>query len=157
MQKIIKRANSSGLRKAEQIVSKIPVDKHDCLCSKLTENKLYTTCPRSSEYGMRKYQILCDNCGDSVAFIYATDESLTDWCDLHYTCFNDGKYWHGCMSVNISPIDQSLGFECSCGQDTRDFRANNTLPNNVLIKIIERNSKGREFNKKDSKFKVIKL
>jgi hypothetical protein len=106
---------------------------------------------------MEQYKVSCANCGDDIALVYATDKALTDWCDLHYTCYSDGKNWHGCMAVNISPIDSSLGFECSCGQDTRDFRANNTLPQNILDKLIEKSSVGKAFGKPSSKFKVTKI
>lgn len=147
----------------KNIIATFPYDRFNCECvneisrlkqdSKL-KSKFYD-CPRSLL--MDKYKIVCSNCGDTVAFIHATDSKLTDWCNLHYTCESDGVNWHGALAVNLSPIDSCLGFECACGQDTRDFRANNTLPPHVVRDINTRNLIGREFGKKDSKFKAIKL
>lgn len=61
-------------------------------------------------------------------------------------------FWQGALTVNISPIDGTLGFECACGVDTRDFRANMTLPSEIRQAKIAITSQGREFGKGNSKF-----
>jgi len=142
------------------VVSRYPIDRHDCKCQymisriKKGRKKDYYQCPRSEEQGMKKYAVICKDCKSTLAFLYATDKSLEDWCDLHYVCEHDNLKWSGCMAVNISPVDGYLGFECTCGNDTRDFRANTTLPPQQAFEVAESNLKGREFNKRDSKFLV---
>lgn len=142
----------------------------------------YITCPRTLEDGMKKYVVTCSQCSAVMAHVHAPDKSLTDWCDLHYLTQTKteeyeveyseinkkGKevlktrketriFWHGCMAVNISPIDQSLGFECTCGQDTRDFRANTTLPSKEKEKWVKKTQIGRKFGETNSQFKVKEM
>jgi len=76
----------------------------------------------------KKFFINCTRCGEKVGYCWANNEALEEWVDLHYICWYDKKSWHGAMAVNVSRIDGSLGFECACGEDTRDFRGNRTLP-----------------------------
>lgn len=107
-----------------------------------------------------KYKIMCTNCKEHVADVAADNSNLDNWCDLHYisTSYidkNGAGHWKGALSINISPIDGKIGIECCCGADTRDFRANSTLPGKVVKRKIEECSKGREFGNKDSKFKAI--
>jgi len=142
--------------------SPYPIDRSDCQCQpilakiKKREHRPYLTCPRATEPKMARYSLTCKECKSLVAYVYATDTSLTDWCDLHYLCSHDADYWSGAMAVNISPIDQHIGIECACGQDTRDFRANTTLPPQQALAIETENSKGRAFGKRTSKFIVKK-
>ena len=154
------------------IYSFFPCDKSDCECQKMVlemKKKLSTipanqradllektghlVCPRDKS-GMNRYKITCGACGDVVGFCWATDASLTDWCDFHYVQWTDGQFWYGCFTPHISPITQQLCIECACGQDTRDFRANMTLPGILAEKMENENVIGREFNSNMSKFQV---
>lgn len=103
--------------------------------------------------GMHKYDIHCNNCDELIAYVWGNNANLDKWCDLHYVQWTDGDYWYGCLTPNISPIDGKIGFECCCGEDTRDFR------NNVRIGDIMKKdtSLGREFGKKNSKFRATKV
>lgn len=98
---MIKQIKSQG-KKEHRIFSFYPVDKGDCECRKevrkfniqlaglsheqraaLVDKMGHITCSRDKS-GMQKYQILCNRCGEIQGEVYATDEKLTDWCDLHY-------------------------------------------------------------------------
>lgn len=108
------------------------------------------------EKGKRqKFFITCVRCGEQVGYCYANNEALEGWCDLHYICWYDKKSWHGCMAVNVSPTDESLGFECACGEDTRDFRDNKNLPPIQKRLMIEYGQQHRDFGKKTSRFLAI--
>lgn len=152
-----------------------PVDKADCPCQEHSikwKNKLamanekerrallatqsHITCPRDKT-GMDYYEVSCRKCGEVQGYCWATDKTLKDWCDFHYVQWSDGQSWHGCFTPHISPITQELCFECSCGNDTRDFRANMTLPEKRSIELEEKNSVGRAFGKSDSKFIARKI
>ena len=150
-----------------RIISKYPIDKPNCACQehivsdkKVARPSIYLTCPRDKK-GMTRYLVTCGKCGEKIALVWSKDKSLTDWCDLHYISearmVKKESLWFGCVAVNISPVDLTLGFECSCGNDSRDFRANQTLPREKLLKKIAETETNREFNKKDSKFKVRKF
>lgn len=102
--------------------------------------------------GRKKYSITCARCGDKVAYCWARDEKLTDWCDLHYISWHDKESWRGAMAVNVSPIDGRLGFECCCGEDTRDYRASTNLPPIQKELLVQYMMKHRDFGTKDSKF-----
>lgn len=103
----------------------------------------------------QKYDIWCSRCGDKVATVWADNEKLDNWCDLHYICWYDKDSWRGALTVNVSPIDKKIGFECACGEDTRDFRANRALPPVQKQLMIEYSLKHREFGKSTSKFAAI--
>src|SRR3972149_4510396 len=92
-------------------------------------------CPKDKT-GMQRYKITCSNCGEPVGLVWATDASLTNWSDFHYINWTDGISWFGCLTPHISPITEQLCIECCCGLDTRDFRANMTLPG-ILAERIE--------------------
>ena len=111
-------------------------------------------CPRSKK-GYNRYEIQCVNCGSILGYVWADSPNLNDWFDFHYYQYTDGEYWYGAITPNISPIDGSLGIECSCGIDTRDFRANMTLPFRAVDRIEKKNAVGREFGTKDSKFVAV--
>lgn len=106
--------------------------------------------------GFKKYFVRCGSCGDMNAWVWAMDETLEKWCDLHYVFWHDKDHWHGCLAVNVSPIDRRLGFECACGEDTRDFRANKSLPRVVRSLLIDYSSKHRGFNHPHAKFIATK-
>lgn len=160
--------------KHKKVYGFFPIDKSDCECASVIQdikNKLsllneqkqrdlkyemeVLRCPRDKS-GMSKFKISCNNCGADLAECWATDETLVDYCDLHYISYHDGEYWQGALGVNISPIDLKIGFECCCGEDTRDFRLKTNVPDDVK-KEKEKNLQGREFGKKDSKFKSEKV
>jgi len=147
-----------------------PVDRADCPCQEIAKqwkNKLamsnekeqralisqrpYIECPRDKS-NMNYYEVRCKKCNEVMGYCWATDATLQDWCDFHYVQWSDGQQWHGCLTPHVSPITQELCFECCCGNDTRDFRANMTLNEKRVDELEERNSKGRELGSKHSKF-----
>lgn len=149
-----------------------PVDPQDCDCFKekkdlaqkastlgansfaeLTASMKTLECPRSKDKGMKRYFIYCRKCGAKVARIHATNKRLSDWCNLHYINSHDRFEWKGCFSVQISPLDGKLGFECACGNDTRDHRLDQKKGKEYARKAVT-NLIGREFGKKNSKFVV---
>ena len=132
----------------KKIVSWFPVDLPDCECQpilvEMRKNPTmmgYLTCPKDKT-GYKQYEVKC-KCGNDIAVLWAKDETLTEWCDLHYLCEHNKKTWKGCMAVNISPIDLTLGFECTCGNDTRDFSANTTLSPKDKENKIKENKKNK--------------
>lgn len=70
--------------------------------------------------------------------------------------FEEG-FWHGALGVNLSPIDGMIGIECCCGNDTRDFRANNTLIPELKKKKMEETSYGRDYGQKISRYKLVPI
>lgn len=104
--------------------------------------------------GLKRYEIFCDKCGERQGFLFAKTDNLKDWCDFHYTQWSDGEQWYGCLTPSVSPIDGRITFECACGNDTRDFRANMTMDSVKADQLEHRNKVGRDFGKKDSKFKA---
>lgn len=106
--------------------------------------------------GYHQYNITCVNCGDQVAVVWAKDDTLKDWCDLHYMCEHDKNTWRGAMAVNVSPIDGLVGFECACGEDTRDFRANKELPRVMKQLMIEYSNTHRGFGHAKAGFVAMK-
>lgn len=161
------KASSNGM---VQVYSFFPVDRANCPCqavglewkrklakaneserSQLLSETPFLTCPRNKE-GMQKYKVTCNNCGDILGDCWAVDATLQDWCDFHYIQWTKGDFWHGCFTPHISPVTEQLCFECCCGQDTRDFRANMTMNEKRAIRIEDKNSVGRNLGKDDSKF-----
>lgn len=159
-------------KKKIEVYSFFPNDKASCLCqpmvlewkkrlatmnieenNALVETTQYLVCPKSKE-GYKRYEIKCANCKEVVGYCWASDETLTDFFDFHYTQWSDGIEWFGCLTPQISPITQKLCLECVCGADTRDFRANATLSDEAIADIERENSVGRDFGTKDSKFEV---
>ena len=69
---------------------------------------------------------------------------------MHYANWTDGEQWFGNFTVNVSPVDQKLGIECTCGVDTRDFRANMTRPPKEAAEREKNNKIGREFGQPNS-------
>jgi hypothetical protein len=155
-----------------EVYSLFPVDRAGCRCRKMVKDwqrnlarmneekrkqavarKGYLECPRDKT-GMKRYEITCTNCKEVLAYCWATNAYLTDWCDLHYVSWVEDGKWHGCYTVHISPVDEKLCFECTCGQDTRDFRANMTMKAKQAFKIEEKNKVGRDFGRSNSKFKT---
>ena len=103
----------------------------------------------------KKYDITCTRCGEKVAYVWAKNDKLDDWCDLHYICGYNKDSWFGAMAINVSPIDGKLGIECACGEDTRDYRANKTMAPIQKNLMIEYVMKHRDFATPDSKFIAI--
>lgn len=118
----------------------------------------YLRCPRNKS-NLTKYNIYCKNCKEQVAFCYAKDESLIDYCDFHYISYHDGKFWQGALGINISPGarmgESIIGIECCCGQDTRDFRFNTTLPESKKQEMVKKCFQGRDFGKSSSCFVAV--
>lgn len=109
------------------------------------------------EMGYKQFLVKCVQCGEDIATVWAKDETLIDWCDLHYITAHDKNTWYGTMSINVSPIDQRLGFECTCGEDTRDYRANRQLPPVMRNLMSEYSLKHRDFGMPNSAFIAVKL
>jgi len=147
-------------------ISETPNDPIGCDCKplliKYTEMKSHgvpaenVTCPRDKS-GMKQYFIMCSNCKAHVATVWSVDKIMSDYCDLHYMSTTDGEVWYGALSLNQSPINGILGIECACGNDTRDFRSNTTLPPKIKDKKIKENDRGRSFGKRNSKFKLKEI
>lgn len=154
------------------VYSFFPIDKGDCECNKMIrewkdkltlmndkdrENTMLQiknlTCPKDKT-DMKQYTIICKNCDEIQGYCYASNSNLEDFCDFHYVSWTDGVQWFGCFTPNISPITQQLTLECACGQDTRDFRANQTLATKTVIELEEKAKEGREFGTNESKFNV---
>jgi len=159
-----------------KVHSFFPVDRANCKCKQLIfewnqklgqatkevrEALLAQTpvleCPAVDKRRMNKYQIICKNCGETQGFCWASNETLRDWVDFHYTQWSKGDFWRGCFTPHISPISQQLCFECCCGQDTRDFRANMTMSQKSAESKEAENAIGREFGRSDSKFLVKRV
>jgi len=158
--------------KIVSVYSFFPIDKSDCACVKLIqewqkrlgiasiqerkrllEQTPFITCPRDKT-GMTRFQIMCGRCNHRQGYLWATDATLIDWCDFHYTQWTRGDYWRGCFTPHVSPVTEQLCLECCCGNDTRDFRANMTLPQHIAERKERENRIGRHFNQPDSKFIV---
>lgn len=154
------------------VYSFFPIDRPDCVCQPLIEEfklKLAAMpthkreaiiqdqkafeCP-ASHVGKKRYEIFCKNCGRIEGYLWASDKTLEDWVDFHYAQWTNGIVWHGCLTPNVSPIDGRLGLECTCGNDTRDFRANMTLPGKTAFEMEQKNKIGRRFNELNSRFGV---
>lgn len=119
----------------------------------LIEDTRFIQCPRDKT-GMKRYKVSCKSCGETQGYCWATNNTLQDFFDFHYVQWTDGERWYGCLAPHISPITEELCIECVCGQDTRDFRANMTLPFKVADRFEKSNMVGRKFGRGDSKFKT---
>lgn len=158
--------------KIVKVYSMFPVDRADCPCAKviqewqlrlgkatqaerqqLIEEHPFIICPRDKSK-MRRYEVICSKCNQRQGYLWATTPTLEDWCDFHYVQWTPGDYWRGCFTPHISPVTEELCFECCCGNDTRDFRANMTLPAVIANQHEARNRYGRKFGRKESKFFV---
>lgn len=103
----------------------------------------------------KKYTITCSRCGEKVAYLWADNEQLDNWCDMHYLCWHDKKSWYGAMAIKIDPDGDKIGIECACGEDTRNFRGNRTMPPIQKQLLIEYGDKHRDLGKSTSKFIAI--
>lgn len=103
----------------------------------------------------KKYYIICRRCSEKTAYVWADNEALEGWCDLHYLCSYDKVAWYGAMAINVSPIDGKIGIECTCGEDTRDFRVNKTMPPIQKELMISYSQKHRGFGKNTSAYAAI--
>ena len=188
--------------KVRKLLSFLPSDRPDCECFSLVRewglklNNMKVSdrlemqkraevfrCPKAKR--MKRYEIFCSGCGDKIGEVSAFDDSLTNWCDLHYYSESrlerhyrwietpitvKGKIktkrkrvteetgrWHGCLGLQISAKDGKLGLECACGQDTRDFRVSSNLTGVQLKAKLKENMIGRNFGEKNSKFIVREI
>ena len=103
---------------------------------------------------MKKYAIHCGACDELQGYIHAYNKNLDGWCNFHYYQRAENGQWKGCLTPHVSPVTGKLCLECCCGEDTRDFTINQTLPAHISQKIELDNKEGRDFNKYNSKFKV---
>lgn len=167
----IQRLKLSKKKKA-YVYGFFPVDKHDCACKdtvsewkdklkqmndeqrqkELAKTK-FLECPRDKT-GMKRYKIVCNQCKKAQGYLWATDENMTDWCDFHYVQWHYGTNWYGCYTPHNSPIDGTLCIECTCGNDTRDFRLNRSLPKKIANKLEKKNKIGRKWGQLNSKFSL---
>lgn len=158
--------------KMVKVYSMFPVDRADCPCAPLIrdfkkklamsnqrdrqtmiEQQPFIECPRDKSK-MTRYEIRCSACKDLQGYIWARSATLEDWCDFHYVQWTKGDVWHGCFTPHISPITEELCFECCCGNDTRDFRANMTMNERQAMLQEARNRYGRKLGRPESKFFV---
>lgn len=116
----------------------------------------YFTCP-APKTGKDLYKIVCNKCKAVQGYCYASDNTLYDWVDFHYVQICNGEKWEGCFTPHVSPITEILCFECTCGNDTRDFRANVSLPGTMAIKKERENRVGRHLGQRGEKFTAIKV
>lgn len=166
-------ADALGKNEERKVYSFFPIDPFDCDCfekvqswekrlgeagkraQSMMDREGHIVCPRSKEDKYKQYDVVCNNCGETVAQVHSTDKRLTEWCNLHYVSWHDKNKWRGCFGINLSPIDGKPGFECTCGQDTRDFRTTKNRSKVYQQKKVE-NMEGREFGLSNSKFKLKK-
>lgn len=151
-----------------------PVDRASCPCQKEifalkkrlhelspeqvkkeVEKMKFYTCPRDKT-GMKRYKIVCRQCNSIQGYLWATDPTIKDWCDFHYVQKSNGEEWFGCLTPHISPITEELHFECCCGQDTRDFRAN-TVRHTEFREKEKKARYGRDLGHANSKFIAIEV
>lgn len=138
----------------------LPICKSDCECQeeiraiKRNEKPMrYVECKNPHKQDMNLYLVISKKSDEEIATVYATDETLKDWLDCRYIAWHDKDSWHGCLTVNVSPFDESLGFECADGTDTRDFRANRTLKQKDLKERLK-NLPLRDFASDKSPFEI---
>lgn len=110
-----------------------------------------------NKVGLKKFRIKCATCGDDIAYCWAENDKLDNWCDLHYLSWYDKFSWRGCFVVNLSPVDGKLGFECVCGENTCEFRSNTSLPPIARQLMVEYSLKHRDFGNSESKFIAIEI
>lgn len=123
----------------------------------LSKNAPFDFVENKEEKGYKLYKVICVQCHDELALVWAKDETLRDWCDLHYITEYDKNSWRGCMTVQNSDVDDQLGFECACGEDTRDHRGRSSLPPVLRKLAIEYSMKHRAFGTKDSAFIAMQV
>lgn len=158
-----------------EVYSFFPIDKHNCACQSAISNwknrlaalpddkrkqevdkQDFLECPED-KLGKNRYEVRCNGCKAVVGYCWASDERLLDWVDFHYVQWAEKARWYGCLTPHVSPIDESLCIECTCGVDTRDFRANMTLPGMTAESLERKNSIGRKFGLPNSKFSAKKV
>ncbi len=110
-----------------RIYGKFPIDPENCECKPLIKATVqtahnirktpqYTECPRRFTKGMKRYKVVCKNCGEILAFFYNTHPKLdSNYCDLHYFTWFDKDGKRGCSTVNYNPNTGKVNFECHCG------------------------------------------
>ena len=124
------------------------------------ERQVFTETPIDfvKDKGNRKrYEIKCVRCGDVVAYVWAENEKLENWCDLHYICWYNKSSWRGGRAINVAPIDGQIGIECCCGEDTRDFRAGKGMPPIQKSLMIDYTHRHRDFGLPTSTFIAVEI
>lgn len=123
----------------------------------INENPLITSPLVEGNPNLKRYAIRCNECGEVQGVVMAEDSALTNWCDFHYYQWSDGNEWRGCFAPHVSPITGELCLECCCGQDTRDFTLNKSLPKMFAEQKERENKVGRQFGRNNSKFRLEEL
>ncbi|PIW95194.1 MAG: hypothetical protein COZ85_01230 [Candidatus Moranbacteria bacterium CG_4_8_14_3_um_filter_34_16] len=112
-------------------------------------------CSASASGKFKKYGFFCNGCKERLGTAYTVQNSpQKDRIDFKYDQpikDKKGKKIKGCACPSITQ-DGELAFECYCGNDTRDFRGHKNHADKE-----KDNSKGRQWGKKDSKFRVEKV
>lgn len=76
-----------------------------------------------STQGFTNFQIICSNCGEDLATVWAKDNSLKVWQRLRYTSWHDDKQWFGLYGINL--LNDIIKIECTCSpgirQDVTNF------------------------------------
>ena len=110
----------SGKDKVEKISWRC-YDRPNCRCEPIidtmakTKNLKHVRCPMADDKGMKKYNIICKNCGELLAYFHAKEPSLDKYCNLHTVAWYDKHSWHGCLGMNRNPHTLVINLECCCG------------------------------------------
>lgn len=121
-----------GKAKKRVIYSRFTVDKHDCEC-KSREKELISKASilndkQKEEYleantpivcknikDKKKFILICPDCKSQVAEVYAVNDKLENYANLHYISWYDKNSWYGAFGVNVNPSTQVVNIECCCG------------------------------------------
>jgi len=150
-----------GARTKRVIVSHMPIEPRDLQkkfamkrADILREMALMSAADREMFIDKGVIDFVTDK-GEKVAYVWAANDKLDEWVDLHYICWYNKESWRGALSINVSPIDGRIGIECACGEDTRDFRTAKHIPPIRRTLMIEYSLKHRQFGSPESKFAAI--
>lgn len=163
----------SGKSKIE-IYGKTPIDHERCDCrpiirsaielsQKLRKPVEYLDCPRKKEKDMKKYKVVCENCGEILAFFYNDKPELNNnYCDLHYFTWFDKDGKRGCATVNYNNENKKVNFECHCGnrviKEPRNTFVDVEIKKNVKgERIVESKNKPVKNFMRYTSFKILKV
>jgi len=105
-------------RKYIEKISWRPYDLPECPCEPIISGMANASerkeieCPKAK--GLNRYDIVCKNCGDRLAYFNAKTAQLKNYCNLHYISWYDKDSWHGCRGLNRNPHTMEVNFECCC-------------------------------------------
>jgi len=131
-------ANFMKLEKLKKLefLAHVPKDPPHCMCEAKVRDwrtkasnpnfrPFMVECPKRFKVaGYKQFRVVCGKCEETNGFLFAKDKrtGFNDWCDCHYYNYAEKGRWFGATTVQISPIDLSLRWECFCGNTNRDFR-----------------------------------